>query len=232
MDTKLITCIFFLGFSVAHGAFPALDVIITNGLSNSCTTCVPKGCVVNDNTPLLSPLFFETEVTPLVAGCAVYSAISYSRYHLADTIGKFRWERTHPALLSEMVKAPLPYSIDGICLTNMSIRVFPFSIRDIASSNELTCILVSFFRRGKVEGGHHLYSLYVNDATGNIGFSIQECSSFMPIFNRSVRYPFLTELECELQQKFLKRRFQLDQSRQNHHTEILTKDAEVDFDDR
>lgn len=69
-------------------------------------------------------------------------------------------------------------------------------------TNELCCTLVSFFSSSDYRAASHLFSLYVNDSTGNVGLSVQECSQHMDFLANSMWYPFLDRCECMRQIDF------------------------------
>ncbi len=196
----LCGCMFFASIAAAQG----INVVVQRHLSNTCTNCPRRGCVVIGNAPLLSPTFSARCSGTLENECAVNMAISYSRFHLADGI-EFLTKKTIPPVFDEMSFRPLPYCISGVCLTNMTARVFAFDAAPAFSSNSLPCTLVSFYSASTFAKETYVYSLYVNDATGRVGLSIQECSGHMLFLENAMRYPFLSSVECLKQQDFMNR---------------------------
>ena len=193
-------CMFFASIAVAQG----INVVVQRNLSNTCTNCPRRGCVVIGNAPLLPPTFSARCSRTLENECAVNMAIGYSRFHIADGI-KFPTIKTIPPEFDDISFRPLPYCVGGVCLTNMTARVFAFDAAPAFSSNSLPCTLVSFYSASTLAEEAYVYSLYVNDATGRVGLSIQECSGYMLFLENAMRYPFLSSAECLKQQDFMNR---------------------------
>ena len=179
----------------------AMNMVVNTNLSNTCTNCPRRGCVVIGNAPLQPPTFSARCSGTLENECAVNMAIGYSRFHIADGI-EFLAQKTIPPVFDEISFCPLPYCVGGVCLTNMTARVFAFDAAPAFSTNSLPCTLVSFYSASTLTEDTYVYSLYVNDATGCVGLSIQECSGYMLFLENAMRYPFLSSAECRKQQDF------------------------------
>lgn len=180
------------------------DVTIANGLKNSCDNCPVRGCVVHPDTSLLLPSFNEeTAPSPLESAGAVFLALSYARCNLSDGIDYSNRGSSTPPDLSILVKSRPSYVVEGVNLTNLFARTFTFTVSPPFSTEGLRCTLVSFFRSQSYHPENHVFSLYVNDMTGAVGLSIQECSGFMRFLsNVQTRYPFLVPQECQTQAAF------------------------------
>lgn len=174
-------------------------IAVTNGLQNTCTQCVRRGCVVVDGSAL-KPVFFERKADHLGIEIAVALAISHSRHEIADGVALSTAQRVPPTI-DMIANHPLPYSIDGINLTNMAIRVFAFATHPALATNDLNVVLVSFYD-GTISRERFMYALYVNDSTGDVSDTIQGCSGYMEFLSNAIRHPFLDEVECERQRRF------------------------------
>ena len=174
-------------------------IAVTNGLQNTCTQCVRRGCVVVDGSAL-KPVFFERKVDHLGIEIAVALAISYSRHKIADGVAFPEVQRIPPAI-DTLPKHPLPYSVNGIGLTNMTVRAFAFATHPVLATNDLNVVLVSFYE-GAISHGKFMYALYVNDSTGDVSDTIQGCSGYMEFLSNAIRHPFLDEIECDRQSRF------------------------------
>lgn len=187
---------------VATGCASAIampPIVVTNGLQNSCAKCMCRRCVVLDDTSL-KPVFFEREVSHLEFEIAVALSISYSRHGVADGI-TFPEVCQIPPSMDSLVKHPLPYSVNGISLTNMIVRVFAFATHPVLATNDLDVVLVSFYD-GMVSPEKFMYALYVSGNTGRVSDTIQGCSGYLGFLANAMRHPFLDEVECERQSRF------------------------------
>lgn len=177
---------------------------VLQDLEDTCTNCINRS-----HSPIAIPPFAVNfsprPIEGLDAEFAVGLAVSYSRYNLADTVRYGRILKRWPMPIEDIPVSQMPFEVDGICLTNMSARVFAFSASPDFSSNVLPCVLVSFFKDSDFSSFGYLYSLYVNDSTGNVGLSIQYCLGRMTFLDKAKRYPFLSPDECEKQQDFVSR---------------------------
>lgn len=179
------------------------SVSIRDDLENSCTNCIRRGCTVISNAPF-EPDIYARHIELLDAEFAIGLAVSFSRFNLADDV-KFSNVVTKPLPIEDVVEHPMPFEVNGVCLTNMSARVFAFYASPTSSTRKLPCTLVSFFKDSEFSESSYLYSLYVNDATGETGLSVQDCSGGMHFLLNTWRYPFLNPVECEKQQEFVER---------------------------
>ncbi len=205
MDTikiasALVCCVCFATIEVAQG----INIVVQRKLSNTCTNCLRRGCVVVDSAPSLPPVFSVRNSGKMENESAVNLAIAYSRFHLADGL-ELKAQKRLPPAIDEIVFCPMPYCVDGVCLTNMTARVFAFDVSPASSSKSLPCTLVSFYSTSTVADDTYIYSLYVNDATGHVGLSVQECSFYMLFLSYAIEYPFLSPVECQKQQAFVDR---------------------------
>lgn len=180
------------------------DVTIANGLGNSCGNCPAHGCVVHPDASSSLPSFNEETVpSPLETASAVFLALSYARCNLSDGIDYSGRGSSTPSDLPILMKSKPSYVVEGVNLTNLFARTFTFTVSPPFSKEGLRCTLVSFFRSQSYRPERHVFSLYVNDMTGAVGLSIQECSGFMRFLsNVQTRYPFLAPQECQTQTAF------------------------------
>ena len=199
MDIKRLCLVFALAMSDYALALPRIAV--TNGLSNVCTRCVSRSCVRHNGIPSPRPQFIEREASRDEIELAVALAISHSRHKVADGLSL----QDNLAILTPADKIPchpLPYSVMGISLENMSVRAFTFAVHPTFTTNDLNVVLVSFYN-GKISRESFLYALYVNDNTGRVSDSVQGCSDYMDFLSKGMKYPFLDDYECERQQRFI-----------------------------
>ncbi len=205
MDTNrivsaLVCCVCFAAIEVAQG----INVVVQTQLSNTCTNCLRRGCVVVDSAPSPLPIFSARDSGKMENESAVNLAIAHSRFHLADGL-EIKAQKRLPPAIDEIAFCPMPYCVDGVCLTNMTARVFAFDVSPAFSSKSLPCTLVSFYSTTSIVDDTYIYSLYVNDATGCVGLSIQECSCYMAFLSNAMQYPFLSNAECLKQNAFVGR---------------------------
>ena len=208
MDTirivsALVCCVCFATIEVAQG----INVVVQTKLSNTCTNCLRRRCVVVDSAPTLPPIFSARNSGKMENESAVNLAIAHSRFHLADGL-EIKAQKRLPPAIDEIAFCPMPYCVDAVCLTNMTARVFSFNASPAFSSNSLPCTLVSFYSASSITEDAYIYSLYVNDATGGVGLSIQECSCYMAFLSNAMQYPFLSNAECLKQNAFVGRMFE------------------------
>ena len=179
-------------------------MVVQTQLSNTCTNCLRRGCVVVDSAPSPLPIFSARDSGKMENESAVNLAIAHSRFHLADAL-EIKAQKRLPLAIDEIAFCPVPYCVDGVCLTNMTARVFAFDVSPAFSSKSLPCTLVSFYSTTSIVDDTYIYSLYVNDATGCVGLSIQECSCYMAFLSNAMQYPFLSNAECLKQNAFVGR---------------------------
>ena len=83
--------------------------------------------------------------------------------------------------------------------------------------------LVSFYN-GKIGYDNFLYSLYVNECTGDVSDTIQGCSGYMEFLSNSLPYPFLNEVESAKQRRFFsflnKRRYNENIDNKTNHSTL------------
>ena len=63
MDIKRVCLVFALAVSGCGLALP--PIVVTNGLANACTKCVPRSCVRHNGIPSPRPQFIEREASAL-----------------------------------------------------------------------------------------------------------------------------------------------------------------------
>ena len=226
MDIKRVCLAFTLAVSGCGLALP--PIVVTNGLSNACTRCVPRSCVRHNGIPSPRPQFIEREAGRDEIELAVALAITHSRHKVADGLLPPDNLAT-PTPADKIPCHPLPYSVMGVSLENMSVRAFAFAAHPTFTTNDLHVVLVSFYK-GEISRERFLYALYVNDNTGRVSDSVQGCSDYMDFLSKGIKYPYLDDAECEKQQRFVS---------WLHHRMIeklsvgasATKDVEVDVSD-
>ena len=199
MDIKRVCLVFALAMS--GGALALPPIVVTNGLSNACTRCVPRSCVRHNGIPSPRPQFIEREAGRDEIELAVALAITHSRHKVADGLLPPDNLAT-PTPADKIPCHPLPYSVMGVSLENMSVRAFAFAAHPTFTTNDLHVVLVSFYR-GKISRASFLYALYVNDNTGRVSDSVQGCSDYMDFLSKGMKYPYLDDAECEKQQRFV-----------------------------
>jgi len=182
-------------------AFALPPIVVTNGLSNACTRCVLRSCVRHNGIPSPRPQFIEREASRDEIELAVALAITHSRHMVADGLLPPDNLAT-PTPADKIPCHPLPYSVMGVSLENMSVRAFAFAAHPTFTTNDLHVVLVSFYK-GKISRENFLYALYVNDNTGRVSDSVQGCSDYMDFLSKGIKYPYLDDAECEKQQRFV-----------------------------
>ena len=141
----------------------------------------------------VSPLFSERHINIYEVYAAAFSAIAYSGHALADGIDMRKDEVRHfTSQLRDDVSYRIPYCIEGVSLTNMSIRVFGFSSYPPLSTNKFECSMVTFWEHDKF-----LYALYVNNRYDNVGMSIQQCGGTRDFLENAVAHPYLNKNESK-----------------------------------
>lgn len=185
--------------AIGTHVFALPPIVETNGIPNGCVQCVWRRCAVWDGTTL-KPVFFERKAGRLELEIAVSLAISYSRHGIADGV-TFPPVHHVPPTVDALALHPLPYSINGISLTNMAVRTFAFATHPALATNDLNVVLVSFYEE-TISPGKFIYALYVNDNAGDVSDTIQGCSGYMGFLSNAMRHPFLDEAECERQGRF------------------------------
>ncbi len=192
--------IFFTIGMIASSCLSAvIPMVVTNGLSNTCTQHSRRGCVKVDKSAM-KPSFFERRTNTSECELSVVLSIAHSRYQIADGL-IFPKVRRFPLSIDSLPNCPYPYSINGINLTNMVARVFAFSTCPMLATNDLKVTLVSFYNN-EIKYDNFIYALYVNECTGNVSDTIQGCSGYMEFLSHSLPYPFLDKFESEKQRKF------------------------------
>ena len=182
----------FVALAMSECALALPKIVVTNGLPNTCTRCVPRSCVRHNGIPSPRPQFIEREASRDEIELAVALAITHSRHMVADGL-----------LPPDKIPChPLPYSVMGVNLENMSVRAFSFAAHPTFTTNDLHVVLVSFYK-GKISRQSFLYALYVNDNTGRVSESVQGCSDYMDFLSKGIKYPYLDDAECEKQQRFV-----------------------------
>jgi len=174
---------------------------------------------------MIRPQFIEREASRDEIELAVSLAITHSRHKVADGLS-LQDSLATPTPADKIPCHPLPYSVMGVSLENMSVRAFAFAVHPTFTTNDLHVVLVSFYK-GKISHQSFLYALYVNDNIGRVSDSVQGCSDYMDFLSKGMMYPFLDDEECEKQQRFMS---------WLHHRMIeklpagttATKDVEVD----
>ena len=199
MDIKRVCLAFALAVSGCGLALP--PIVVTNGLSNACTRCVPRSCVRHNGIPSPRPQFIEREAGRDEIELAVALAITHSRHKVADGLLPPDNLAT-PTPADKIPCHPLPYSVMGVSLENMSVRAFAFAAHPTFTTNDLHVVLVSFYK-GEISRERFLYALYVNDNTGRVSDSVQGCSDYMDFLSKGIKYPYLDDAECEKQQRFV-----------------------------
>ena len=135
--------IFFTIGMIASSCLSAvIPMVVTNGLSNTCTQYSRRGCVKVDKSAM-KPSFFERRTNTSECELSVVLSIAHSRYQIADGL-IFPKVRRFPLSIDSLPNCPYPYSINGINLTNMVARVFAFSTCPMLATNDLKVTLVSF----------------------------------------------------------------------------------------
>lgn len=224
MDIKKLCLVVILAMSECAQALP--KIVVTNGLLNTCTGCIPRSCVRHNGIPSPRPNFIERKAGKDEVELAVALAITYSRHNVADGLS-LQDDLGSPASADRIPSRPLPYSIMGISLDDMSVRAFAFAVHPTFTTNDLNVVLVSFYK-GKISRENFLYALYVNDNTGRVSDSVQGCSNHMDFLSKGVTHPFLNAYECKKQQDFIL------WLRQRMHEKIsnritATKDVDVEL---
>ena len=199
MDIKRVCLAFALAVSGCAFALP--PIVVTNGLANVCTRCAPRSCVRHNGVPSTRPQFIEREASRDEIELAVALAITHSRHMVADGLS-LQGDLATRAPADKIPCHPLPYSVMGVRLENMSVRAFAFAVHPTFSTNDLHVVLVSFYK-GKISHQSFLYALYVNDNTGRVSDSVQGCSDYMDFLSKAIKYPYLDDAECEKQQQFI-----------------------------
>ena len=199
MDIKRVCLVFALAMS--GGALALPPIVVTNGLANACTRCAPLSCVRHNGIPSPRPQFIEREAGRDEIELAVALAITHSRHMVADGLLPPDNLAT-PTPADKIPCHPLPYSVMGVNLENMSVRTFSFAAHPTFTTNDLHVVLVSFYK-GKISRENFLYALYVNDNTGRVSDSVQGCSDYMDFLSKGIKYPYLEDVECEKQQRFV-----------------------------
>lgn len=214
--------------AIGTHVFALPPIVVTNGLANACTRCAPRSCVRHNGIPIPRPQFVEREASRDEIELAVALAITHSRHTVADGLLPPDNLAT-PTPADKIPCHPLPYSVMGVNLENMSVRAFAFAAHPTFTTNDLHVVLVSFYR-GKISRESFLYALYVNDNTGRVSNSVQGCSDNMDFLSKGIKYPYLDDAECEKQQRFVSwlhrrmiEKFPVGAS--------ATKDVEVDVSD-
>lgn len=208
------------------------DITITNGLENGFDNYSLLRGADHAGMPLPMPLFYEQDPELLESISAVFSALSYARCNLSDDIDYENMSLSIPPDLSSLTKSKPSYLVEGINLTNSFIRTFTFAVAPSFSTNSLRCTLVSFFSSKSFSPKEHILSLYVNDVTGGVGLSIQQCSGYMRFLSGvRVQYPFLSKDErqkqIEFSSRFNRRRFiSLDRLSKQSAVSTETNNAE------
>lgn len=192
----LTSMICMMAFSCLSAIIPA---VVTNGLSHSYVQTPRRGCAVVGKSAQ-NPSFFERRTNAFECELSVGLAISHSRYQIADGL-IFSKVRKFPLSIDSLPSCPCPYTVNRVNLTNMVARVFAFSTCPVFATNELKVALVSFYN-GKISYDNFLYSLYVNECTGDVSDTIQGCSGYMEFLSNSLPYPFLNEVESAKQRRF------------------------------
>ena len=156
--------IFFTIGMIASSCLSAvIPMVVTNGLSNTCTQHSRRGCVKVDKSAM-KPSFFERRTNTSECELSVVLSIAHSRYQIADGL-IFPKVRRFPLSIDSLPNCPYPYSINGINLTNMVARVFAFSTCPMLATNDLKVTLVSFYNN-EIKYDNFIYALYVNECTG------------------------------------------------------------------
>ena len=226
MDIKRL-CLF-VALTMSECALALPKIVVTNGLPNTCTRCVPRSCVRHNGIPSPRPQFIEREASRDEIELAVALAITHSRHKVADGLS-LQDGLAAPTPADKIPCHPLPYSVMGVSLENMSVRAFAFAVHPTFTTNDLHVVLVSFYK-DRMSRESFLYALYVNDNTGRVSDSVQGCSDYMDFLSKGMKYPYLDDKECEKQHRFISwLRHRMIEKLPAAAT--ATKDVEVDVSD-
>lgn len=177
-----------------HVTAPKVPYVVC---SNSLDCCRSKGYA------LFRPMFLDSKINEWQINCAIFIAISYSRFNLADSIRPkpFHAVSRH-GRADELTCPPMPFLVKGVDVSDMSVRVTPFAVSPPLSENVLHCMAVSFFAGRIQTEGTYIYTVYVNDSDGKAGLTLQECSGYVDFLKEAVQFPCVSPKECETQRQF------------------------------
>ena len=197
-------CLTFLVLMYSCQSFSQSFEVITNGVAafNASKATVEDTRIFRFEI-ILRPEYYDWNASDEEVATGLWIAKLFSRYKLSVSVENGNGV---PIIKSPNNFATYPspdFSVHGIAYTDFHIRIIPFYVRYASSTNDLKCLLASFYVKCS-DRIKYVYSVYVNLNTGTGNLNLE--SGISMIGPTYFLLPLLSSEELNKQELFIRQR--------------------------